>query len=117
MNNSYFTVGLGGGHEIAWGSYQGLYKSALNRSQRRIDIINLDAHFDLRKPTPLTSSGTPFVKYQACQQRQPFHYCCLGIAETANTAALFDFAEYSNTQFLLDYECRFAAATDQLTNF
>ena len=55
-----FPVVLGGGHEVAFGTYLGLAR--ISRSAHpgdRIGILNLDAHFDLR-PGPVPSSGTPF---------------------------------------------------------
>ncbi len=41
---------LGGGHEPAWATFQGLAQHFLTTGvkQPRIGIINLDAHFDLR---------------------------------------------------------------------
>ena len=95
-------IGLGGGHEIAWGSYQGLFNA--KSKSARIGVINFDAHFDLRKPSPNTSSGTPFRQvYEHCQLHDTqFHYACLGISKAANTPALFNFANMSNTRYLTD---------------
>lgn len=107
LNQHAMVIGLGGGHEIAWGSYQGLRQSTGISPDSRIGIINFDAHFDLRKPAPSPSSGTPFRQIaEHCNALQtPFHYCCLGVAETANTPALFEYAEQSGTQYLFDYQC------------
>ena len=106
LATSKLVIGLGGGHEIAWGSYQGLQQH-LASSNKKIGIINFDAHFDLRKPAPLTSSGTPFWQIaQDCQQQgKAFHYACLGVSEAANTKALFDAANATNTLYLRDFEC------------
>ena len=100
--NDGLVIGLGGGHEIAWGSYQGLFKA--KSPNVRIGIINFDAHFDLRKPSPNSSSGTPFRQvYEHCQLHDtPFHYTCLGVSKAANTPALFNFANASNTRYLTD---------------
>lgn len=103
-------IGLGGGHEIAWGSYSGLFDAlqSMHNHQPKIGIVNFDAHFDLRKPAPLTSSGTPFrqIADHAAQQGLSFHYACLGVAETANTKALFDYANKLNCRYLLDVDCQ-----------
>jgi formiminoglutamase len=89
---------IGGGHEVAWGHYQGIAK------QFPIDnlgIINFDAHFDMR---PLVnqqgSSGTPFLQIAEAHQQEnrPFHYYCYGIQHTGNIQALFNTAEYYQTQ-------------------
>lgn len=86
---------LGGGHEVAWASWQGLAAEAAHQAKTpRIGILNFDAHFDLRQAAR-ASSGTPFRQIaEDCQSRGwPFHYACLGVAETANTQALFARAE------------------------
>ncbi|WP_322995105.1 formimidoylglutamase [Castellaniella sp.] len=90
-------VVLGGGHEMAWGSFQGLHAHLSNQDQeaaRSILIINLDAHFDLRTSRP-GSSGTPFDQILAfCgQQNQPVTYAVFGISRLGNTAGLFQHAK------------------------
>ena len=91
---------LGGGHETAWGSFRGL---ATARPDRRIGIVNLDAHFDLRRPVRATS-GTPFAQIAewCAQASMPFDYLCIGIAEPANTAVLFATARRLGVRFWLD---------------
>lgn len=88
-------VVVGGGHEVAAGSFTGLADHlALNAGARApvIGVVNLDAHLDLRAGRP--SSGTPFRQIaEACAARRwPFRYLCLGVDEGSNTAALFDTA-------------------------
>jgi formiminoglutamase len=87
-------IGLGGGHEIAWASYQGIAAACTGqRRLERLGIINFDAHFDLRQPekTGHGSSGTPFLQIAAARATAglDFRYLCLGVSETANTPALF----------------------------
>ncbi|MFO1425510.1 MAG: formimidoylglutamase [Steroidobacteraceae bacterium] len=81
-------IGLGGGHEIAWASWRAL--AALEPAPRRIGIVNVDAHFDLRA-APRANSGTPFRQVAAACRAggRRFDYLVLGISELANTAALF----------------------------
>lgn len=92
-----FPVVLGGGHEVAWGHYQGV---ASAYPQSRIGVINFDAHFDLRPLVDghLGSSGTSFLQIaQDCQARGiPFDYLCLGIQRFSNTQVLFDTAKQLN---------------------
>ncbi|GGW88074.1 formimidoylglutamase [Alteromonas halophila] len=106
LNQGARVIGLGGGHDIAWGSWQGLKKA---RPDARIGIINLDAHLDLRPCDTVTSSGTPFRQIARwCEANsQPFHYACLGVSEAANTTALLDYAKASGTRVLRDF--RFSA--------
>lgn len=109
LQAGHFVLGLGGGHEIAWASYQGCREYLEQQSQgQRLGILNFDAHFDLRLPAPSASSGTPFYQISVdCGERDiPFDYCCLGVARTANTPALFQRAEHLGVRHLLDLECR-----------
>ncbi len=92
LRDGFRPIGLGGGHETAYGSWLGLAAFAAKQKRvPRIGIINFDAHFDLRT-AERGSSGTPFKQISDdCTRRGwPFQYACLGIAETANTAALFN---------------------------
>lgn len=89
----HFPVVLGGGHEVAWASWQGLAAQLATAGgpPPRIGIVNFDAHFDLRDPTHAHSSGTPFAQIaEACAVRGwPFRYACLGVSRASNTRALF----------------------------
>jgi formiminoglutamase len=116
LKENSFVIGLGGGHEIAWGSYQGLAEHLVADSNKKIAIVNFDAHFDLRNPSQEASSGTPFRQIaEYCQSHdQPFHYACLGVAEASNTAALFTYAKQTNTRYLLDSNCDIKAAKQLL---
>ncbi|EJK2114351.1 formimidoylglutamase [Vibrio navarrensis] len=105
-------ITLGGGHEVAWASFQGLagyLQTHKPQSKPKIGIINFDAHFDLRafhsqhaevKP----SSGTPFNQIQHfCQQAGwDFHYACLGVSRASNTKALFERAEQLHVWYVED---------------
>ncbi len=105
LEQGHFPLILGGGHEIAYGSYLGLSNYLANSTQNvgPIGILNFDAHFDLRHDSQ-PSSGTPFLQVaEHCQaQGQAFYYGCLGISETANTNALFHRADQLGVQYLLD---------------
>ncbi|WP_108652753.1 formimidoylglutamase [Dongshaea marina] len=92
---------IGGGHEVALGSWLGLSQALAGQ---QIGIINFDAHFDLRSDAEGASSGTPFYQIaQHCQQRQrPFHYLCLGISQSSNTQALFLRAAQLGAHYVLD---------------
>jgi len=114
---------IGGGHEVAWGSFLGLSNYLQQSSPKsRIGIINLDAHFDLRDPAPQATSGTPFRQIaEYCHtQQQPFHYMVLGINPLANTTPLFAFAKAHNVTWRYDTECthkQLPSITQQLDNF
>ena len=100
-----FPIGLGGGHEIAYASFGGLAEHLSRNAERapNIGIINLDAHFDLRRDER-ASSGTPFLQIaNECARRGwAFHYLCLGVSAFANTAALFERAGALGANWRLD---------------
>ena len=78
---------LGGGHETAFASWQGLRAAA---PDARIGIINVDAHLDVRLPGAAgPSSGTPFAQIRSADPAR-FDYLALGIADEGNTQALFN---------------------------
>jgi formiminoglutamase len=98
-------LGLGGGHEIAYGSYLGLAAAA--RPGHAIGIVNFDAHFDLRGGDR-ASSGTPFrqiLEHAAAAGRRA-RYLCIGVSRYANTAALFDRARALGVRWVEDEEVR-----------
>jgi formiminoglutamase len=113
LSAGHLPIVLGGGHETAWGSFLGL---AAAHPGRRIGIVNLDAHFDLRESLR-ASSGTPFAQMAGHCERAglPFDYLCIGIAEPANTAALFTVARRLGVRFRLDDEVSDASLPELAT--
>lgn len=104
LNQGLLPIGLGGGHEIAYGSFCGL-AAHVHDAQPRIGIINFDAHFDLRADEH-ASSGTPFrqIADDCAARGWDFNYCCLGVSEFANTQALFARAKQLGVTWRLDDE-------------
>ncbi|MGB8420431.1 formimidoylglutamase [Paraburkholderia sp.] len=101
---------LGGGHEVAWGTYSGfrLHQDRVAgaaAATRKLLIINFDAHFDLRQKRP-ANSGTPFDQISSdCAERGvPFNYVCFGISDLGNTASLFAHAERLGVRYVLDVD-------------
>jgi formiminoglutamase len=90
---------LGGGHEIAWGHFQGISQAFPSLD---MGIINFDAHFDLRElpDSKKGSSGTPFTQI-AQTQPDSFSYACIGIQPCANTKTLFNKANSLQVKTLL----------------
>ncbi|HWP20916.1 MAG TPA: formimidoylglutamase [Burkholderiaceae bacterium] len=105
LQEGHLVIGLGGGHEIAWASYQALVADLRQRPSQRLAIVNFDAHFDLRAD-PRPTSGTPFLQalQHARQHHLPVDYRVLGISRTANTRALFDAASAWGVQWTVDEE-------------
>src|SRR4051812_21885024 len=78
---------LGGGHETAWGTFQGIVAA---KPDAKLGVINIDAHLDLRADEP-GNSGTPFNQMAKwCENRgRQLNYLCVGAAWASNTSALF----------------------------
>lgn len=93
---------IGGGHEIAWGHFQGIVKKY---SSGNIGILNFDTHFDMR-PTledNKGSSGTPFLQIAEYHQKhkRKFDYNCIGIQQSGNIKQLFRTASQYDAKVLM----------------
>lgn len=109
------TLAFGGGHEIAWAHYLGLWEH-----YPKLGVINIDAHFDLRplKKGYLASSGTGFWQMlQHCQsQKRAFEYTVLGIQASANTKSLYQTADQAQVNYLSADEIQ-KQSRSQLDNY
>ncbi len=88
------TILLGGGHEITWPHYQAINNTYKNK---KIGIINLDAHYDLRPniTNNFSTSGTSF--YQIYQNmKNKYYYQIIGMQPSANTMSLHQLSQYIN---------------------
>jgi len=113
LKNNHFPIVLGGGHEVAFGSFMGMY----NHFKNDIAIINFDAHFDLRK-NKVATSGTPFT--QIASTCKEFSYMCLGVSKAVNTKALFTQADTLHVEYILDTKMTYMYIDDikeKLDNF
>ena len=108
LENGYFPIILGGGHEVAYGHYLGLHQHLKKYPEAAFGIINIDAHFDLRSYARDSSSGTPFrqIADLRTNHNKDFQYLCLGIQPAGNTPALFGTAKQLGARFLLAEELR-----------
>lgn len=110
VSQNTLVIGLGGGHEIAFGSFLGLYQGLEEIYQKenfpKIGILNFDAHFDIRQDQYATS-GTPFrqIAEFLAEKGQAFHYFCVGISQFSNTGALFERAETLGVEWISDDDC------------
>lgn len=115
LKSGIFPVLLGGGHDMAYGHFQGI-KKYLNGS-KSMGIINFDAHFDLRNNANGNNSGTPF--YQIAQDRKAdgtsFNYLCLGIRKDANDKVLFQTANKLDVSYIENerFHLRYWKAVEQ----
>lgn len=97
------SIVFGGGHEVMFGHYSGIKKAF---PDKKIGIINIDAHFDNREIDPQigASSGTGF--WQIAQEEQ-IHSLHIGIQKNSNTLKLFDTAHQFGMKYILAEELFF----------
>lgn len=89
MKAGLLPIGLGGGHDIAYASYLGVRK---NFPDKKIGIINFDAHLDNRPYDVMPTSGTSFK--QILDSDKNARYVIVGYQDIANTKRLRDTATY-----------------------
>lgn len=94
---------LGGGHEVTFAHYSGIRNAF---PDKKIGIINIDTHFDNRKPEDGVgaSSGTGF--WQIAQEENN-HTLHIGIQRNSNTLKLFDTAHQFGMKYILADELFF----------
>lgn len=94
LDRNYTPILIGGGHEMAWGHYQGIAKKT---REANLGIINFDAHYDMRQTQEAGrgSSGTPFMQIAHAHENAKlrFDYNCIGIQPYGNTRQLMLTAE------------------------
>ncbi len=95
---------IGGGHEAAWGTYQGVTAA---RHKHVVGAVNIDAHLDLRADAE-ANSGTAFAQAERfCRERaRAFRYFAVGLAKQSNTAALYERADAFGVTYLHDFDLR-----------
>lgn len=97
------SIVLGGGHEVTFAHYSGINQAF---PDKKIGIINFDAHFDNREPESGVgaSSGTGF--WQIAQEGN-IHSLHIGIQRNSNTLKLFDTAHQFGMKYILADEIFF----------
>lgn len=107
---NFLVVVLGGGHDIAYGTYSGILNYALEKNPTpNIGIINFDAHFDMRDYSNGRNSGTMFLQIaDDCQKQNiKFDYNVFGIQKFSNTKRLFDTADKFGVKYFFADEIRY----------
>ncbi|MEJ2583842.1 MAG: formimidoylglutamase [Robiginitalea sp.] len=120
VQNRFFPVAIGGGHDIAYAHFLGLCEAI--GPETKVGILNFDAHLDLRPPLPRPHSGSPFLQIaHLCeQQEREFHYGCIGARRDANAQELWDRATALGVMVVEREEMEFAIldrVLDRITAF
>ena len=89
------SVVVGGGHDHGFSHLRGLLGAAAKRAptarKPRLGCINLDAHFDVRKPNPKITSGSPFYLAIESGVLDPRGLIQFGIQRHCNATELWDY--------------------------
>ncbi|MCC5909506.1 MAG: formimidoylglutamase [Clostridiaceae bacterium] len=104
LHLNLFPIVLGGGHEIAFGHYNGILNYQKDKVIKpNIGIINFDAHFDLRSYANGATSGTMFRQIaDLCKEQEvAYHYLCIGVQQHSNTVELFKTADRLGASYIL----------------
>jgi len=107
ITQNIFPIAIGGGHDIAYAHYKGIQAALQNKPNKKIGIINFDAHFDLRPVETVSNSGTPFnqIISEAKKANEVVNYFAIGIQQQSNTKELFDIANKQNVSYVLNSDC------------
>ena len=107
LSLNLFPIVLGGGHEVAFGHYNGILDYLKQKNDKpNIGIINFDAHFDLRPYPNGGSSGTMFRQIaDICKEQElQYSYLCAGVQKHRNTVDLFKTADSLGATYILARE-------------
>ncbi len=107
ISNEIFPIGIGGGHDMSYGHFKGIYEAIKSTDKRRVGIINFDAHFDIRPVEGRSNSGTPFNQVISEFSGDSGHvdYFAIGIQQQSNTKELFDIAKSRGIEYVLNFDC------------
>ena len=101
LKQKIIPIVLGGGHELAFGHYQGITKVYSDES---LGIINFDAHFDMRPLLPHNkgSAGTSFLQIAESQTatKRRLDYNCVGIQHAGNIHQIHEIAKKYETKIM-----------------
>lgn len=99
IESGYTPIILGGGHETLYGHYLGVRKAL--GADKKIGLVNLDAHLDMRIDKQ-PSSGTMFR--QILEADDNANYLCIGLQELGNTEQLFATAKKHDVTYIMEAE-------------
>jgi len=107
LKQNIFPIALGGGHDMSYGHFMGIWDAIRETPKRRVGIINFDAHFDLRPVEGRGNSGTPFnqILSKFREMNEHVDYFAIGIQQQSNTKELFEIAKLDNVGYAINYDC------------
>ena len=119
LSQGMFPILLGGGHETAYPHFKAIRDHV--DTDKRIGIINFDAHFDMRTYENGPHSGSSFrhIMDDELEAGRTFHYLPIGIRPASNTPSLFEVMRAHRQTYILLEEVQqdFARVLDKITAF
>ncbi len=89
-----FSVVIGGGHDHGFSHLLGIAEALKSRSKKfNLGCINIDAHLDVRKPSPVITSGSPFYLAVESGVLHPSRFVEFGIQSHCNAKALWQYVD------------------------
>lgn len=88
------TVIVGGGHDFIYSHTAGISKN------KKVSVINIDPHLDMRPYDTVFTSGSPFRRLLNEEILEEKNLVEFGIQKHANAPALFRYAESKNTDIV-----------------
>ena len=107
LDSKVFPIVVGGGHDLAYGHFNGIARHLKNSGPTKIGIINFDAHFDMRPVEGRSNSGTPFnqILNEYKDSGLEVEYFAIGIQQQSNTRELYQVAKDMKAQYAINYDC------------
>jgi len=104
IDSGQLSIGIGGGHDLAYGHFCGIQKALKKEKGSKIGILNFDAHFDLRPPLKNSNSGSPF--YQILEEfGNEAKYLAIGIQKFSNPDSLYKIASKLGVNYISNEDC------------
>lgn len=88
------SVILGGGHDHGFSHLLGVSEALrVKHPKVRLGCLNIDAHLDVRRPSPLITSGSPFFLAIESGVLNPKRFIEFGIQSHCNSMELWDYVK------------------------
>lgn len=92
----YHPIVIGGGHEVAFGTYQGIAEFLKGKGTSNLGILNFDAHLDMRPVLPdgMGTSGSSFRQIAEIREQEQlnFDYYAIGLQSSVNPPSVVQYA-------------------------
>lgn len=105
------SVVVGGGHDHGFSQLQGIAGGA--KEKTRLGCMNLDAHLDVRKPSPLITSGSGFYLALESGVVHPSRFIEFGIQSQCNHSDLWEYVRRKRVEILPFSRLRFGKAVPE----